>query len=704
MPDPLNPPGGGGGPPKGPSAEETQKMADQAKIASEYAKQLSAAIENSLRPLQKMTDMTKAVAEQIKLALGGIKDTMQAMQQTGNTIADVSKQMADQSQAAEGLNALQEQYIKLCIKSKEQEVERSKIFNANYAEEAQRTKARNVALEAELSLLEKIKKSAADKAHALARTDVGGGLMTGLATGGQIFTGKAQLGEALGSVGSAISGFMPAVAGIGGLIGMMLHGKMEEAKFHAIGEAASAQFNRVGGAGMEMASQLGSASRSLSKHFKGAEGDLFAVSAAFSAAGQRATTFEQEVEGFNSTLGKAFNNLGVASLAMDKDLQVPAGTFAKLGGMLSQQFNVKMEESLTYLYKMSSAMNAAGGDAVGFMESIMEANSSLRLMNANMGTTGATALSMFRGMKDQGFSAQFTQQYVQHGMGAAAQALNPANMDVGMSAVIGQKLGLGIHSGLTAWRMMNDPLARAQGGGGKTLDQGDIAAQFVRIAQQATPDKDKQAYMIAQLAHTDAIGAGMIMRLGEKIQAGGSLDEKELGELNGAFDKQAKQTSDIVRSLEAIKNGIDLMGAALLGIVVNTLKAIFNGIMILASGSSEERSFYTKQGKQSVADLTSSIGSMRDGFKEAFGGVKGGFAGLGITQGWDVYKDSGGHTAGTAGRLVTGGGKAVNKAAELLEVGAAATVLSSPVGRFVIEHVVRYDGPNKDKGFEGEDH
>jgi len=366
--------------------------------------------------------------------------------------------------------------------------------------------------------------------------------------------------------------------GPGGIIGFLLEGTYRSAEYAAVGHRAAQVYDKVGGAADGFASRMTSLQRGLEKSGVLQPGDMQAVSAAFADLGQTAATASTKIADFGmmyknkdgvNEMVAGTDRLDMATIALDKHMELAAGTTATWAGTLARDFNMSMESSVEKLSKYGMAAQKAGLNMATFMQQSMEAASSLRMLNANLEGVFEKQLSFHQSMKDKGFSNQFAGEYAAHGIKSAATGLG--GMSMGMSAVIGEKVGK-YGSGLDAWYKMKSPLARGKD------DQQDIGKMFKIMGDELRGISGNRSEQVAagmSLYGMDVAGVEALLDANNKIQADGSTSKEVLKEMNKAMRTEPQKTNDILLKLQQINEAFSKASVHLLALVINGLKTIF---------------------------------------------------------------------------------------------------------------------------------
>lgn len=581
MADPIDPTGGSGAPDEQ-SLKILREVNETLRQSAEYSKQLAEAINSMAKPMQQMNDMHKAIKDQMSEQAKQAKEVNEAQQKSAQSIKDelttltsVASALREIIVSRKEVAGAEKEIIELEKESARLKLEATKAYSdtsKETREKAKETIEHNRALEKQLGLFSQLGKEVS-KINDSVSNMKGIGQIYGRTTGtlAEISTGHSTMAQSVQAIGSRISSLVPTAGGVGGLLGLMIYGKMKEAEFHALGETAIQQFDQVGGKmSAAMEGRITNLGRQMTVSSMIAKGDLMAVANAFAQTGVSAQEAGVPIEGFSKKLG---GDLMFASLAADKALEMPAGTMAKMAGMMSTHFNTSAKEAFNQLMNIGEAAKSAGMNAALFMQQVLEASSALRLLNANGESVGQMQLNFTRQMIAAGHDKRFAAAYAAEGTKSAIQSI--ANLQVGMSAVVGERMDMG--TGLDAWYAMKSGHQDARGG--KQLDPGAVASELAKMAHENGRTRAEQVYFLTQLTGSTVGGAETILDAGQEYDKTGSLSKQAVAGLNKAFQTEAEKTSSIERHLAELKDAFAHVGVGLLSAVVNTLRMIYHSIM-----------------------------------------------------------------------------------------------------------------------------
>lgn len=413
------------------------------------------------------------------------------------------------------------------------------------------------------------------------------------------------------------------MGGIGGLVGMIIHGVGQEEHFRAVGEKAAQIFDQVGGHSKKLSSELGSSARTLSKWYGIAEGDIQSVTTSLATLGVKSTEASQKMEGLTGVAGK---NLVTAMLAADKAFEMSAGTMAKMAGTMSADFNMPIKEATASMINFGAAASKAGFNAIYMMQGAMQAASAFRLLNANVSGIGGMSMGLANTMTKRGFNTAYAQQYATEGMQQAMGAA--AGLDVGMSAIIGERMGH-MGSGLDAWYSLKSGSGMSERGMGEMKPE-DIIKQMGAIVGELSPNRSEQAYALTKLFGVDVAGADAILDAMKEQEHNGKLSEESLKKINTAFQSEGQKQNQMLQMVEVIKDAVAKGSIGLLQVIVNSLKLLydavqwgFHAVMALIPGEDQAynqamaATYKTDMGKD-LENATKGAGAVWDAAKTVY--------------------------------------------------------------------------------------
>lgn len=606
-------------------AQETDKLVEQLKQMSDlfkgmeqHIKNMTSALGQAARPMEKVKEEAQKTDEVVEKTVKKVKEMTKEQE-------EMAKKIAEEKLAR--MQALTEQ-AELRAALLRQEIE----SNTQWAKKTAEWEKQNEAARANRGFVDTLAQSAEKYHQALAvgvhkwdemkhkMVEVQKASPTAarlLTTGSELFTGNASVGGAIQNVGQSILSLLPTMGGVGGLIGMMIYGKYQEAEWTAIGNRVASQFDAIGGHTRQFASEMGGISRTLTKWGMAGEQDLEKVANAFRELGVREVEAREKMEGLT---GLAGTNLVTATLSMDKALRMAEGTTAKLAGTLGQSFNTSAKEATESLAQMMEAARQAGANQATFMSQIMEASSAVRFMVGNIDALSAAQSGLSRRMQSGGMRAATANAYAAQGVSGLAGMVG--NLDIGLGTIIGRNMGLGGESAFSAYHQLTSILAQQQSGTGDKDMLGKTLMEMQRILPGQ--NKDDKWFAAMQLFGGDRAAADALVNLTEEDVKAGKVSSETMKQIQGGFQSEAERQNRIAKDIEVIKDAVAKVSVGLLGLIVDALKGIMNAVMWMGaklSGETEKAKLFEELISSNTKSMGDHVGRMGAAMKQMGGGL-----------------------------------------------------------------------------------
>ena len=459
-----------------------------------------------------------------------------------------------------------------------------------------------------------------------------------------------------GGIGGAIAEGMPQqIAGIqtgvqqfkqsilselpfGGIVGLALLGAMRPQEVFAAGAQASRMFEQTGSVARRQMQMVGADIRrvgvALGKGPTGMAGEFSAAAAAFAQGGvDIKDVLEQK---FDQPIKHSRGTLLETSVALDSLFKQAAGTAARQMTTMIRDFNLSAKESANVIAAIGLSARDSGTSVQAFSESVIRSATALRTQRVDI-TEVAQAQLKFQQILETGMPGtkeQFRAGYAERAIGQVTQGL--ANMNVGLSAVIGERISQGTNepvTGLQAYYLMREGLGgkgqlseTEQGYFAKSLKElGDLAAEGGRTESEQRFFLEKMGFGFE--------GAKAIQSMREELKDTGGDQIKmqkivasHSEELKNAFVDRAAEQTDLMKSLIKIQDGVAKIGLGILKATISGFQIIHSGIMLginrLTRGSDEERQVYERMLGESVKSASIAQDVTYKGIREAFQGVE----------------------------------------------------------------------------------
>lgn len=417
-----------------------------------------------------------------------------------------------------------------------------------------------------------------------------------LATG--LGSGAFSLGTNTGGMLNSALGSMP--LGIGSLLQLGMEGMQHQSRLDAGGAQALMPFAQNTGNTAAMQAAVGRGGtgsemiRRLQANFQGGAGDVAAISQQLASVGFDIKKGLQPLADGQEQF-KNFGNTAVEQLlALDRAIQVPAGTTAAITAQLTTSTNRAFSENLDLVRGMSAASKEAGMGFQAFSSGIAQSVSSLRMLGADADTSLVIFTNLSKAMQGMGISKEVAGGYAMGGM----NDLQKGNQNMGMRAELGKRmakdlLGHDVDE-ITALRMYDTGFAgETNVSTGKLATGADISrARITALTTQAQDymGKDPKAlYMFLQsldnltpiMAHLISSGRGGDLLNPELLEAAKKKDREERKKTEDERPLQQLLTGDYEQLLQRVQLPLQALGNALLQAVLGLAGTMASGLIML---------------------------------------------------------------------------------------------------------------------------
>lgn len=451
------------------------------------------------------------------------------------------------------------------------------------------------------------------------------GEMLGMSGGGGIFS-------AAKGVANGLLSQLP----MGGVLGMVLFGKMKETEFAARGHAAARQFEAVGQVGVGVAKRFTGMVGQLWANMMD-EGQIRAIAGSFAQFGVAGdavlTKMGKKVKGFgDDVVGMSF--------AMDTLTNASAGTFAQAIGSAMQSSGQEIKKTTQDIAALGLEMRGTGVNVSQFILQLMQSTSALRFQAQGTDDLRKNVMALTAAYSGAGIKGPRLGAMVTGGMQALMGGVG--QLSEGLSAVIGQRIGARTGKkvgGVDAIIAMQEGAA---GQGGQFM--GDVVKELGRMAKEITHGgtEAQQKFALQKVAPSLGIeGARAVVEINKAMEmdmakgmtAQQAMD-KHQNELNSAFKSKAQETSEFEKAMRRLTAQLLKVSEGLLMVLtnglMNLLPALKSEFTILASFIPGSGVGGDERGKATL-ELNKIAESQQQGFDKIIAGFSGmGDVGLGL--------------------------------------------------------------------------
>jgi len=418
------------------------------------------------------------------------------------------------------------------------------------------------------------------------------------------------------TIGSAMRKLTSVVGLGGGLFGLLVMGRARTAEMAA---EAGQILDLVTGMGDEASRKIthGEArfltgfQRTMDKFSGIAGAEVRTVLKSFGDAGY---SVHQVLEGFNSSMGLVGKNFLTVSLALDKHYNIATGTSAKLAISLAQDYGNGLRNAQEMLLGMAEAGEKSHIGVQRFMTDIMNAAGPLKQYGVNVANVVQLHQRLQHQLENMGLDKATAG--VQASIATGQITSGIAGLSQGMQAAMASRMGMG--GGLEGMYAFREGISRMTEGGDK-----DFLVKTVKelrsMALEMSGGDPTRARFFLQQQGVGFEGARGIIAIGDKLEEGKNVNQKELHGLRDSFKSEQQKVNQLHALTNAILDKMAKIAMGILRILVGIAAAIIYGIRAipaLIAGGAERAT--------AMKELGMMFGEVGKGWDQ----VKSGFTGL----------------------------------------------------------------------------
>lgn len=373
----------------------------------------------------------------------------------------------------------------------------------------------------------------------------------------------------------------------GGILGVMLFGRMQEQEYYTKAQQAFQVLQRSGDYSRGAVRASGDEIRRLSQSIPEIAGYVAAANNALATLGFTGADAAARV---NQSFEGAASNVRNMSIAMDVFFEIGQGSAMKLAATIAQNTNGSLRESVELVRDIGLSVQGTGISFDSMLGSVMQVTSALRLQTNELGEARNIAETIQKaqaGFGLQGLSAQRAGAIAASGIQGVAQALT--SMDIGLKAVMGQRMGGG--QGL-------DAIMRFEQG-----FRGDQNSQFfersvteiLKLSKEiGRGDPAAQYHVLKQLFGLSAEQAQTLMAIQSATDQNTPISKAvkdNSSQLTKAFKDEALKQTTFRVLINKLIQVVGRIGSALLDVIGTGLEILISSIVYygkyMTSGVSE---------------------------------------------------------------------------------------------------------------------
>ena len=367
----------------------------------------------------------------------------------------------------------------------------------------------------------------------------------------------------------------------GGILGVMLFGRMQEAQFFAKAQQAAQVIQRSGSMGRQMVQQLTTDIRTLEQSIPGISSNFASSNAMLAELG---FTGRDATQAITQGLEGARDTVLNLSVAMDRFFELGAGEAMKFSATIAQNTNAALKDAVQLVRDIGLSVQDTGVSFTSMLGTIMQVTSALRLQTNELKEAEGVAVMIQRaqaGFRAAGISSpERAGAIATAGLQGIAGALS--GMQVGLQAVLGERMTGGRAQGLQAIMEFE------QGFRGRGENQQFFVRSIEEIIKLSDEigkgDPARQYQVLKSLFGLNAEQAQTLMAIQRSSQEGLPIEQaaaKNMDALNKSFrDEALKQ--DLFRTLtNRLIQVVAKLGSSLLDVIVSGLESLIASITYL---------------------------------------------------------------------------------------------------------------------------
>lgn len=439
-----------------------------------------------------------------------------------------------------------------------------------------------------------------------------------------------QAQQSLSSAGSKIFGNMGGAMGkglFGGMIALMITGYMERDRIDRERAELRNMFVTTTDAimreGMGRAvSQLSAFMEKAQHHYGIGRQEVQNVVQILSEGGHGWREFSKA---FDTSLGEVGSRIDITTIAMDRMFKQGTGTAAKGINDLVKNYGDSIGEASKKYLDLSFAARRSGMGVSSFTDAVLSSGSALKQYGIDIKDVAATMETIKGHYEEMGLSRQMAGRMAAQATQGLAEGI--AGMDIGMTAMVGERLGIKGANPLEVAMKFKEGWRIAQESG-NAMQMSTMSKAVSDVFKDLVGGDRSSLVHFATTKGFDFQSAVALADLPEKLAKLGDLQEAgtdELKEFKNTFKRESNTISDIMKNQRDILDGLSKIGEGLLkavsgliGVVSTGIKGLTTAISAFAGGELDKLPDIMKV----VGDvMDSQIGNITGGMKQAGDGL-----------------------------------------------------------------------------------
>jgi hypothetical protein len=363
----------------------------------------------------------------------------------------------------------------------------------------------------------------------------------------------------------------------GGILGVMLFGRLQEAEYFAKAQQAGQVMQNAGRVGRQVINQLNGDIRTLEQSIPGITGNFQAAGAALANMG---FTGRDAGQAISQDLSMARDTVMNLTVAMDRFFELGQGEAMKLAATVASNTNSSLKQSAELVRDIGLSVQDTGLSFNQMLGSVMQVTSALRLQTNELKEAKDVA-EVIRdaqaGFQMEGFSAQGAAQAAAAGLQGVAGALQ--GLDTGMKAYLGSQM-TGEGPSLSTFRRFEEGFR----GENRSFFKDSIEALLTTSREMGGGDEDRQYLALRTAFNLSAEQAQTLMAIQQDAGEQKSISqsaEQHMDALNKAFKDEALKQSTFKTLTNRLIQVVARVGSALIDVLVSGLEGLLATVTYL---------------------------------------------------------------------------------------------------------------------------
>lgn len=425
-------------------------------------------------------------------------------------------------------------------------------------------------------------------------------------------------GDIQRGMGSLLGMLTPGIAGVGGILGLMLWGVAETQKYEAeanrfvqiFDQSVRSYSGKAEQVDRMAAGRLAKVAKDLEISFGATRGELEAAERAFADSGISAGEAGEKI---TKAYGAQMQSLYELTVGLERHFELASGTAGRQATEFMVKYGYTNKEAADAVVQLNFAGARSGVGISNYTNAIMQATAGVRQLGVNS--------EQVIGLTEQ-FQKQYERMGIKHHLagGEALQATQQilsglAGLSIGEQVMVAERMGK-YGKGFDARAKMVDEFNRMGG------PDRDFLAEFIKAERDIAMEKAGYDPVLARQMLESKFGmkgAKALIEVGDQLDAGLSVaqvDQAALKAFAGTFQTEAQKTELFQKFMRQAMEGMRKVGLALFNILTAGFAEMILSIRMtiaMLQGDASAAGMYAKAMKETFAVFPEAIGSAIEG-------------------------------------------------------------------------------------------